>query len=116
TRLAFDTLTDNNNISWTLTGPAGQIDSRTFQRSDSTWRTDSTAIFALAGDYVLTVDATGDVTGDYAFRLLDLASASALTLDAPTTGQLDPADSTHLYKFTGAAGDRMFFDSRSNTG
>ena len=47
-RLVFDTLLDNNSISWTLTGPSGQVDSRTFQRSDSTWRNDATAIFAAS--------------------------------------------------------------------
>ncbi|HEY6816092.1 MAG TPA: CARDB domain-containing protein, partial [Croceibacterium sp.] len=115
-RLVFDSLTDNNSIGWTLTGPTGTIDSRSFQRADSTWRNDATTIFAKAGDYVLTVDAGGDITGDYAFRLFDMAAATPLTLNTVTSGQLNPATGTQMYRFTGATGERLFFDAQSNTG
>ena len=73
-------------------------------------------IFAPAGDYVLTVDANDDTTGAFGFRLLDLASAAPLPIDLPTSGTLNPGNSSALYSFTGAEGDRMFFDFLSNSG
>src|SRR5690606_35793013 len=84
--------------------------------ADSTWRNDATAISAMAGDYVLTVDGSGDTTGNFAFRLFDMADALPMALDTVTTGQLDPSNGTQLYKFAGAAGDRLFFDAQANTG
>src|SRR3546814_11517631 len=72
------------------------------------------AFFAAAGDYVLTVDGTGDTAGDFAFRLLDLAAATPLTLGAVTSGTIEPANATALYRVTGAAGDRLFFDYMTN--
>src|SRR3546814_392641 len=110
TRLLFDSLTNNANIVWTLTGPAGVVDSRDFVRSDALNRTDAMAFFAAAGDYVLTVDGTGDTAGDFAFRLLDLAAATPLTLGAVTSGTIEHANATALYRVTGAAGHRLFFD------
>src|SRR3546814_4190515 len=73
------------------------------------------AFFAAAGDYVLTVDGTGDTAGDFAFRLLDLAAATPLTLGAVTSGTIEPANATALYRVTGAAGDRLFFDYLTNS-
>ncbi|MGB3802622.1 MAG: LamG-like jellyroll fold domain-containing protein, partial [Sphingopyxis granuli] len=113
--LLFDSLTGNGNFRWSLTGPQGTtIQDRTFANSDSQSRTDATPFLAAAGDYVLTVWANNDVTGDYAFRLLDLASASAIALDTVIDGLLEPANSTGLYNFVGEAGDKLFFDYLSS--
>ena len=51
-----------------------------------------------AGDYTLTIDLPGDLTGAYAFRLSDLAPATPLTPGTPVSGSLDPANETDLYR------------------
>jgi subtilase family serine protease len=60
------------------------------------------------GTYTVQVRDTGDATGRYSFRLLDLAAAPQLTLNTPVNDILDPGDSTNLYQFTGTAGQRLF--------
>src|SRR5262249_49524564 len=49
----------------------------------------------------------------YSFRLLDLAAAQALTLNATTSGTLNPGDSATLYSFSGSAGQRVLFNTVS---
>src|SRR5438477_1189237 len=68
------------------------------------------ALQIMAGDYTLTVAASGSTTGNYAFRLWDLAQATPLTPGTPVSGSLSPASETDLYRFDAAAGDRFFFD------
>jgi hypothetical protein len=51
------------------------------------------------------VDAPGDVTGSYVFRLLDFAAAPALTPGTPVSGDLTLANETDLYRFEAAGGD-----------
>ena len=59
------------------------------------------------------IDAAGETTGSYAFRVLDLAQGPSLTPGTPVAGVLDPANATAVYRFTAAAGDRFFFDMQS---
>ena len=72
TYLLFDSLLSNAAFTWSLSGPRGTIDGGDFRNSDANDRTRNTAMFAAAGDYVLTIDGNGDTTGDFAFRLLIL--------------------------------------------
>ncbi|HEY6226602.1 MAG TPA: CARDB domain-containing protein, partial [Verrucomicrobiae bacterium] len=114
--LEFDSLS-NVSMSWRLDAPWGTvIDWRGFQGSDSVDISDS--LLALdAGPYTLTVAGNGFVaTGDYSFRLLSFASASPMTPGTAVSGTLAPAVATALYKFTGNAGDRYYFDGRGSTG
>ncbi|HEY7600478.1 MAG TPA: LamG domain-containing protein, partial [Candidatus Limnocylindrales bacterium] len=67
----------------------------------------------VAGDYTLTIDAAGDATVGYAFRLLDLAQAPVITPGTPVTGQLNPSRATDLYRFSADAGARFYFDFRN---
>src|SRR3546814_18738123 len=62
-----------------------------------------------AGDYVLTIGGfeAGGGADDYAFRLLDLASAEAAALDAAINDSFDTAGETKLYRFTATAGDSL---------
>src|SRR5207253_3020033 len=71
----FDSLTNSDNLQWTLSGPAGDtVSNRAFSRSDAGSQTNP--VLALpAGAYTLTVTAAGQVTGPYSFRLSDLSSA-----------------------------------------
>src|SRR5262249_19208664 len=112
--LYFDALTNNSNLTWTLTGLAGTaVSNRRFDQSDGT-----PLISVPPGDYTLTIDVPGEATGAYSFRLSDLAAATPLTPGTPVSGSLNPANETDLYRFTSAAGDRFFFDvlARTNGG
>ncbi|MCJ8279756.1 MAG: hypothetical protein MJK14_07470, partial [Rivularia sp. ALOHA_DT_140] len=62
------------------------------------------------GEYQLVVDGSSDITGDYSFRLLDLASATDLNLDTPVTGTLQPGTEADLFQFEATAGQKLFFD------
>jgi hypothetical protein len=108
-RLYFDTLTNNANLNWTLTGPRGTVVSvRAFTASDGVF---GYSVFDLvAGDYTLMIDGAGDTVGGYGFRLYDLSQATTLTLGTPVTGTLSPVQETDLYQFTANAGERFFFD------
>ena len=94
-----------------LEGPAGPVETnQSFQFSDGI------LLDMVAGDYTFTVDGGGDSAGDYAFRLLDLATATPVTLGSPVSGTLTPANATNLYQFTAAAGDQVFFDAQTSSG
>ncbi|MCB1940940.1 MAG: hypothetical protein KDI53_02660, partial [Candidatus Accumulibacter sp.] len=114
-RLYFDSLTDNNNIRWTLSGPRGTLVSdRPLQNSDSQ---NGLSVFDLvAGEYTLRVDGVGDTTGDYGFRLVDLAGAQTLALGTTVNSQLTPANRTDAYQFSANADDRLYFDVTATSG
>jgi RHS repeat-associated protein len=114
--LYFDALTNNTNFQWSLSGPPGTvISNRSFTASDA--GSVSNPVLALpAGPYTLTVSATGQTPGPYAFRLSDLATATVLTPGTPFSGTLNPANSTSLYQFSAAAGQSFYFAHLSNSG
>jgi hypothetical protein len=114
-RFVFDAQTDNGALQWSLTGPGGStiITNRNFQSSDSFDQADI-LLNLPAGPYTLTIDATADATGAYQFRLLDFASATAVTPGTPVSSTLNPGTETDLYKLTVVnAGDTFNFDSTS---
>jgi len=65
-----------------------------------------------SGTYTLVLKATTEVTGNYGFRLIDIAQSPAMTvgLDTSIKGTNAPASSASVYRFTGTAGQRLFFD------
>ena len=67
----------------------------------------------VAGDYVLTVH--GVNTGDYSFKIKDIAQAESMTVGSVIEGQLIPENSTKLYKFSAKAGDKYYFDQQDQT-
>ena len=116
-RVVFDSLTNNSNIHWSLSGPGGNLVSdRSFAGSDSVDFGGTVAMDLTAGDYNLSVDGVGDTTGAYSFRLIDLAKATPLTLGAAVNARLDPARETDAYKFSASAGQSVYFDSLLNGG
>ncbi len=111
--LAFDSLVDID-IRWTLTGPNGVVVSDRSLRSSDAF--DGFAILALdAGNYTLTLSAPGDVTGAYAFRLLDTGAGAALAPGVAVNGVLSGGNETDIYRFDAIAGERYFFDQVSAT-
>ena len=82
--LYVDSLTNNSQIAWSLNGPRGpEVNQQAFSSGDR--------LLGLlpTGDYILAVDGSGDATGSYAFRLVDLDSATSVTLGTPVSGTLD---------------------------
>ena len=72
-------------------------------------------IFTLpAGDYNLDVSANAGKTGSAEFRLIDTASATALTFGQPVRSDLTPLRETDLYSFEGTAGETIFYQNLQN--
>lgn len=113
--LYFDALT-NDTFAWRLDAPWGQvIDWRSFQSSDGPDIGDP-FLRLQAGSYTLTVAGSGfRTTGSYSFRLLDVATASLMTIGAPVSATLTPAKSTIFYKFNATAGSLYYFDGLGYT-
>ena len=112
TQLVFDAQSNRSDFLWSLVGPRGsEISNRRFDQSDGT--SGLSALVLPAGSYQLTVRGSGSATGAFAFKLLDLSSAAALTLDSAVNGTLTPANAALAYSFTAAAGDKVAFQSNS---
>src|SRR5207249_10538438 len=69
-----------------------------------------------AGDYTLSVTANNDATSGFQFRLMDLGVAPTITVNTPITSTLNPANETDAYRFTAAAGAKVYFDYISSSG
>ena len=109
--LVFDSRSDST-IFWSLNGPRGaEVTSRQLRFSDA--QNANPVLNLIAGDYELTVDASGDQTGDYRFVLLDASDATAITPGAPLAVTLSPGNGTAAFGFTGQAGERFYFDMQS---
>ncbi len=114
TLVYFDSLSDLADFHWTLTGPSGVVVSeRAFNASDTSIA--SPIMNLVPGDYVLDVDAVGDSTGSYEFRLHDITAATPLTPGTPISAELDPANETDLYRLAVSPGDLLAFDSQGGT-
>jgi large repetitive protein len=114
TTVYFDSLTDNSNLFWTLTGPSGTVVSaRSFTTSDA----NSNPFLALpAGSYELSVGGNGATTGDFNFRLLPISTATPLTPGTPVNVALNPGNAANAYSFTATAGEQVFFDGTNENG
>ncbi|QDT46981.1 tRNA(Glu)-specific nuclease WapA precursor [Symmachiella dynata] len=109
--LAFDSQTDDGDLAWTLSeATAGTV------IADVPLDASDIVLRLGVGTYTLSIDPPGDATGSYDFQILDLASATSLTVDSTESGNLNPASSTAAYKFTAAAGDKYSFDAISWAG
>ncbi|TAK52487.1 MAG: LEPR-XLL domain-containing protein, partial [Gammaproteobacteria bacterium] len=116
-RIVFDSLTNRVDLAWSLTGPDGAaVAVRSFSASDSAEAPESPVLELAAGQYSLTVDGTADATGDYSFRLLDLAKAAELPEGVAQAETLEAGNETRVYRFDANAGDRFFIDVTSREG
>jgi hypothetical protein len=116
-QLYFDSLTNNGNFRWSLSGPNGTpVSLRTFTSSDAGNFSSSPTLALPAGTYTLTVSGLGTTTGAYSFRLLDLSQGTALTPGTPVSGTLSPANSTAVYHFSANAGDTYYFARQAGSG
>ena len=62
---------------------------------------------ATSGTYTLLIKGSEDYVGNYSFRLLDVAAASAITYGVTVTNQLNPQLQAQLYRINGTAGQRL---------
>ena len=76
---------------------------------------------SLPGTYTLTVYSSGTskATGNYQLVVYDAAAATSVTLTSGSSttvsGTLSSGLATNLYRFTGSAGERLYFESLSDT-
>ena len=71
---------------------------------------------SLPRRHTLTVSGSGQTDGAYAFRLSDLAAATAITAGTAVSGTLSPGSSTSMYQFSGSAGQSFYFAHLSGNG
>ena len=116
-QLYFDSLTNDSNFTWTLTGPRGtEVNARSFQSSDAgNFGSSNPVLNLIAGSYTLAVAGTADGTGSYSFRLSDLSTAGMVTPGTPISGTLNPGAATNVYRINVSAGDLFYFDQQSQT-
>ncbi|MGH7345402.1 MAG: hypothetical protein ACREK4_10850, partial [Candidatus Rokuibacteriota bacterium] len=114
TRVVFDSLTNNFQLTWSLVGPApGVVPITDAGLAANNLGFTEHQLFLAPGSYTVTVDATGDQTSAYSFRLVDLATAADITatLGTPVNGQLNPGNESDFYRFNANAGDQITFDA-----
>jgi len=114
-RLYYDGLdTDGDSVAVRLYSPSGAYLTSANSDYDAgplTMTEPGTAFLAVASEYA-------DDTADYAFRLLDAAQSpvATLTLDTSVAASLDPGSEADVYRFTGSAGARLYFDAATTNG
>ncbi len=108
----FDTLDgDTDGIATQLRSPSGRSLLSIFSFNGNIPDFDrGPIVLPETGTYRLEIGGT-EFTGDYRFRLLDLANAPEITLGATVNAQLPSGLHAHLYRFTGTAGQQLTFDS-----
>ena len=67
------------------------------------------------GEYRLVIYGNNDTSGTYGFRILDAAAAPLVTLGATVNGSIPQATGTDVYRISGTAGQRLFFEDLSTT-
>ena len=93
----FDSQTNQSQFRWSLDGPDGALVSdRSFTQSDASNNTAEVALELQPGEYILSVDGIGEATGEYQFRLLDLANAASLTRDTQVDEAFENPTETDL--------------------
>ncbi|MFN4170881.1 MAG: CARDB domain-containing protein, partial [Pseudorhodobacter sp.] len=68
------------------------------------------------GTYRVALSASGATTGSYAFRLVDLAGAADIALDATTSLTIDPGNAVRALGFDAGTGDRLYINDVLVTG
>ncbi|MBU0776528.1 MAG: hypothetical protein KKH54_15375, partial [Alphaproteobacteria bacterium] len=117
TLVYVDALAPLGDVSWRLTGPAGDFAALPFTQTDSYDRSNAQVVYRLpAGDHVLRIESNTTADRDYSIRLQKLADALPITPGVPVNGTLSPGSETDMYRFDGEAGDRFYFDRLSYAG
>ena len=104
-RLFYDALDlDFESIVVTILAPSGD----TVNGFAANHSSDVGPVYLLeTGTYTMILRGSGDATGDYSFRLLDLANATPISYGTTVTGQLAPQSRANAYRFEGTNGQRL---------
>ncbi|HJZ57853.1 MAG TPA: hypothetical protein VKE74_23035, partial [Gemmataceae bacterium] len=113
-RLFFDSQggTVASSLQWTLTDPNGtQLFSGIFVDHD-------VIVLTTGGEYSLTLSSILNRTGTYQFQVFDVPApdVTPIHIDEVVSGTIAVPGAEHDYTFTGAVGQRLFFDVQQNTG
>lgn len=110
--LYIDSMTNRTDLFVTVSDLLGAVIPRTrIDLTDEQANPNGLVHRFLPGRYEVTISGEGDVTGDYQFRVLNLAAAVPIGFGATIEGRLDPPMETDLYRFHGRPGQRVYFDS-----
>ena len=115
TSLIFDARAANGQMRWSLSGPKN-ISALRFSQTDAAQRSGNTIYDLPAGTYEFNVSTVDDSLGSYAFALLDLASATELTLGTTTEGTISPSNVTQLRYFDLSEPTEVFVQTDSVAG
>ena len=122
-RIFLDVLySDNLGMSFTMYSPSGDIvfNSEDKQPLEHYFNNNDKGPFTLHEDgaYRLLIDGSSENTGNYNFSLRDIDKVDSLVLDTEQPGTILNTNGreTHLYKFAGTEGQRLYLDSLENTG
>ncbi|MBD2468818.1 Ig-like domain-containing protein [Nostoc sp. FACHB-145] len=67
------------------------------------------------GNYRLVIDPNADITGEYGFSLINIDATPIAAMDSNISGVLSPGSEDDVYRFTGKAGARLYFDNLVDT-
>ena len=100
-RFLFDAFTTRGDVIWSLIGPySDNVEDRSVGGDLG-----QPTLLLGPGDHLLTLEATSSNTDPFSFRLLDLADATPLGLDTPTTVSI--SNDAHMFRFDATAGDEI---------
>ena len=108
-RIYFDPLQYTGNYwewNFKVITPSG----RQIVSSDLRWHENRLVTLDENGNYRIIVDAIGDRTGNYGFRLIDPSLIPIVPFDTVITDKLSPGTQDRLYRFTATQGQKLFFD------
>jgi hypothetical protein len=105
--LYFDFGNTTTGATWRLFGPNNQAIGSFGPSGDTMVR------LPVAGAYSLIIDGSSATTQPYSFRVLQPAAGTALAFGTTYTDTV-AAQSTKLYTFTGAVGQRLLYDALDN--
>ena len=114
--ILFDALTPDSRFNWSLEGPGGQVVGAT--RFDGSDGAQGGQLIALeAGNYRMAIDAEGDFTGAYQFRLINIENADVIALGDTVDGVLETAGrESDLFRFDATEGQELVFDAQAVSG
>ena len=106
-QLWFDSLEySDSRIRVKLLSPSGEQVFSQLVRDDG-----EPVVLEESGTYSIEIDASGDYTGTYSFRLLDLAEATLIE-DGLVSGDFGSSKrEAHVYRLAGGEGDYLYFES-----
>jgi RHS repeat-associated protein len=103
-RIYYDALGPNvPSLTTTFTSPSGQYVASTNVGDEDAFTLSET------GTYQVVISGGGLATGSYAFRLLDAALATTISIGSTITDTLNPGLGDALYQFAGKANQRLYF-------